>query len=83
MIRNYVNKQNWQKSGEIINFWIKNEKIHNIFREQKQGGKDEACIGILNNVYNVSMSKPVNCISVVQCLECCKTGVWVWWAILF
>ena len=23
-------------------------------REQRQGGKDEACIGILNNVYNVS-----------------------------
>ena len=24
-------------------------------REQKQGGKEEACIGILNNVYNVSL----------------------------
>ena len=26
-------------------------------REQRQGGKDEACIGILNNVYNVSLSQ--------------------------
>ena len=25
-------------------------------REQRQGGKEEACIGILNNVYNVSRS---------------------------
>ena len=25
------------------------------FREQRQGGKEEACIGILNNVYNVSI----------------------------
>ena len=24
-------------------------------REQKQGGREEACIGILNNVYNVSL----------------------------
>ena len=37
-------------------------------REERQGGQDEACIAILNNFYNVSLSpvSPHHCLTLVN-----------------